>query len=1005
MKARYRYQQSRLGQKQPPTLPTQTTIAPLGNGYTFNNVGPRRGEIGIGWRWVNPTGDWLDASGIAQGPAPFWTLEANLGGVREYSVDVLAALQHIEQREWWNGFIVHGAGAGRSIAAIDHPSSTAPALDITYSDGASGTLPARVTAQLTAGTSYARGNVASIAPSSTAFLYLEFDRPDPTRKIVAATLRLTVVSHKSGAGSLLGYIVNPHLGTLTQDLSGVASKYGDYDDGLEKDPAIQLVHRYVDGSALTDFCALGVRTYTSESSWNSTLWDDSTSERVGPSYFPELGAGKWVQVNEETTTLVDSSYQGEGFEPLASGMGAIRLVLPKSPIIEDPPEGQVPVSKIHLEPKQSASSMRVTLPLDEIGLQDHIFVRYYFRLGDTGPLSLEDLLQSRATPTNSPRWPSNGGKTGITPAHTSSYGGQSGFGGNGYGWTWRFGWTEVPDEGGNGPEAGGQRWFLHTWDQDRPISYKADTAANVDLGRDSAVGSMFYPGHWYCIEVEHKLNTVMEEAPGYLPDGWYRVKVDGVPVWSQDGMAWRKLPLGADDGTPFRYKSAAIRPFRELGFKELWLNWFHGGTDPSRKERVMFVTGFAYGKEPIGPMKGVPIPDLSRTLAPLTLPDPPKEDDPVPESKCRWVWMCDDPNDATQPTEPPPDDPIEHVELEPSLVTYPLAQFAATVQPGEILEFASGGLNDYDSVHGYPFGPPAAGGVGPMDSAWASCMDLDPVTNRWYFAGGRPEAEAPPQKLISYDASRDQWSSISEWSGTRGGHIYRSSCVIPEHRRVAYAPAYGKSGVIPLWDIYTDSYAGSIPYPPTNIAGGTSGWSVGAAMIWHPNMGEQGSIVWANKSLSRVIAFDWATQQWLPVGRFSATAAWSNNHMCGHYNAHTDEVICGAGTPAAPKQLVIVAADKSTRLSAVTQSNVAANSQGQFVPHPTRSASISLCQNTKRIWSYEWATDEWIDRDALPSFLFSSNLQVGTHPELGVLLICKYGAAGTSKTYVYRPSW
>jgi hypothetical protein len=213
-----------------------------------------------------------------------------------------------------------------------------------------------------------------------------------------------------------------------------------------------------------------------------------------------------------------------------------------------------------------------------------------------------------------------------------------------------------------------------------------------------------------------------------------------------------------------------------------------------------------------------------------------------------------------------------------------IAQFAETVLPGQCLEFAAPTLNVYDAVHGYPFGPPASGGIGPMDSAWASCMDLDGATQQGYFAGGRPEAEAPPQKMVWYDARVDSWQSVSNWSGTRGGHMYRSTCVIPEHRRVAYAPAYGSSGVIPLWDIDTNEYAGTIPYPPTSIADGSSGWSVGASLIWHPGMGAEGSIVWANQSLSRVIAFDWATQTWLAIGRFSATAAWENNHMCGHYN-------------------------------------------------------------------------------------------------------------------------
>ena len=1013
-KPRYRYQQARLGQKQPQAIPTQTTISPLGDGYSFNGVGPRRDTIGGGWPWRNPTGDWVDATGTAQGVSPFWTLAANAGSGTtpyEYTVDVLAALQYVETHQWWNGFILHGSGSSRSIATIDHPTSPAPTIEITYSDSSTAVLPARVTASLSSTTSYAQGNLTTIAPSATRFMFLEFDRPDFTKTITAATLRLTVVNHSSGSGSLLGYVVNPTIGHLTRDTSGVSANYGDYDQNLSTDPSVLGVHRYVDGSAFEDFCAPNIKTYTSEVSWNSTLWPDSTSVRTGPTYFPELAANKWVQVSTETTSLVASDYAGEGFEPLAPGMGALRVRLLDSPIIEAPPEGQVPVSNVHLDPKQGGTAMRITLPLDRIGYQDHLFVRYYVRLGDTGPLGIADIKQSRATAANSPRWPSNGGKTGITPAHTTSYGGQSGFGGNGYGWTWRFGWADSVDNGEQGPEEYGQRWYIHSWDQDRPIDYK--NASNIDwgFGRDTAVGAMVYPEHWYCVEIEHKLNTVMEEAPGFVPDGWYRVWIDGVLVWEMGDMAWRKLPLGTDSGTWWSYKSAAIRPFRELGFKEIWFNLFHGGTDPCRKERVMFMTGLAWGDARIGPMKGVALPDLSRTaylsgegsepeiVEPTPVPEPPA----VEPGHTYFASVAPVYGGRFAPYVPPVGDTA-------------LAQFAATVSPGQCLEFAAPSLNIYDPIHGYPFGPIPGqywsdslqawkDYIGPMDSAWATCMDVDPVTKRMYFAGGRPESDPLPQKMVWYDAVLNEWRSKSNWSGIRGGHIYRSTCVIPEHRRVVYVPAYQTNGVCPMWDIDSNTYAGTIPAPPTNISSGTSGWLAGGALVWHPTLGAQGSILWVNVSLSRIARFDWATQTWVSVGRFSTTAAWDNNHMAGHYNAFAQAAIVGSGTATTPRSLVIVESDGSTRLSAPTISNVASNSLGNFVPHPTRSASISLCITTGRIVSYEWAADAWVDRAALPAAINNVNTIVASLPDSGALLIAKYGASGTSKTYVYRPDF
>ena len=336
-----------------------------------------------------------------------------------------------------------------------------------------------------------------------------------------------------------------------------------------------------------------------------------------------------------------------------------------------------------------------------------------------------------------------------------------------------------------------------------------------------------------------------------------------------------------------------------------------------------------------------------------------------------------------------------------------LAQFAATVQPGQCVEFPAPNLNSYDEIEGYWFGPtpsePAA--IGPMDQAWASCMDLDPATQQWHFAGGRPESAAWVQKMLWNNARTNEWRSKSNWSGIRGGHMYRSTCTIPDHRLVVYEPAYLTDGVLPLWNLDTNTYAGTIPSCPTNIAGGTSGWGVGQALVWHPRMGAQGSIVRASSSLDRLTVFDWATQEWIGIGRFDAPPGWTNLHQTGHYNRFTREVIIGSGTVSSPGALTIIAANKSTRLAALTPCNVAANSQSQFVPHPTRSASIVVCQITGRIWSYEWDADTWIDRAELPVSLVSANIHAGTHDQLGIILFAKYGSSGNSKTYIYRPEF
>ena len=109
---------------------------------------------------------------------------------------------------------------------------------------------------------------------------------------------------------------------------------------------------------------------------------------------------------------------------------------------------------------------------------------------------------------------------------------------------------------------------------------------------------MMYAGQWYEVETELKLNTVYTGSNSYLPDGELRSWVDGRLVWEGTGMVFRTLPA-YDPG----YNPSKLRPARELGIKELWLNWFHGGQSENTVDRTMFYANIAWGKSRIGKMQ------------------------------------------------------------------------------------------------------------------------------------------------------------------------------------------------------------------------------------------------------------------------------------------------------------------------------------------------------------------------------------------------------------------
>lgn len=331
-----------------------------------------------------------------------------------------------------------------------------------------------------------------------------------------------------------------------------------------------------------------------------------------------------------------------------------------------------------------------------------------------------------------------------------------------------------------------------------------------------------------------------------------------------------------------------------------------------------------------------------------------------------------------------------------------LAQFAATVQPGEFVQFPCPSLNLYDPVNNYVVDPPVA--TLPNDThglEWGQIADVDSVTQRCYWVQGRPEPSLGNIKIHWYDAVADQWSAVANFASTRAGHTYRSTTVIPEHRLVAYAQYSNQVGVIHLWNIDTDSYHGSMPFPPPNLGPFSNAWSPVKCIIWHPSMGAQGSLLWVNDVNDQILKFDWATQSWAYLG--GGYLAWSNNHVAGHYHPLTQSVICGASTSTDPRALAKVdAAGNITWTPPAPCSTIAGGStRGVFFPHPKRRASINLCANTLRVWSYEWDSNQWIDRGPRPG-----DAGMGISAVFGdAILLARYGAAGTSKTYVYKPDF
>lgn len=337
-----------------------------------------------------------------------------------------------------------------------------------------------------------------------------------------------------------------------------------------------------------------------------------------------------------------------------------------------------------------------------------------------------------------------------------------------------------------------------------------------------------------------------------------------------------------------------------------------------------------------------------------------------------------------------------------------LATAAEALSAGSIVELAAPSLLASDSTGSRPWLPPAASGstTGTLD--WCSNLPYCPVTGRVIACGGRPADTAAANKLIYYDLMADEWDGVANPFGTGGGHLYQSQCLSVEHRRFFFLPIFG-SRVIQVWG--TDDWQALSPLAAIpGFTAGASAWGDAIALMWHPNLGAQGTLIAAggDATRSRIAFFDWDTQAWSEEYFASGSGSLREGHNAAIYVPAADACIVGKSSVANNRQLFkIDNAGTITEIATYTGTVSAFNGHGILTPHPTRAAAIHFCPATNKVWSYEFASDEWVDRGAIPSQLDHLYQAGATIPELGVVFVVSglsVEAAG-SKTYVYKPDF
>lgn len=562
---------------------------PDGSACLWDSFGPthRYVDLHSGWPWSRPGGDWVDANLVRYGDVPWFSAPVGdaLGAtaVRGYQVDVTSALRHCFSARRWCAFLLISKNAPRTIAGVRHPTESAPYIDVTYSNGQQARLACRILAVNQANSSLP----STTTPTCGLPAFSEFARP--RADVASATLNFVVTEHWSGSNPVIeGYLLDPPVNS-DRVRQGVAAQAGSLDEGLASKGSIIGVHRYLDGTVLSDFAHPEPINFNAERNFDPAIY------ATGPQdlrRLPHLGLGKWINTSDDWS-LISSSYSREGFAPLAPGLGALRLRMPAARGVTD---GSVVGSAGTL-----AGNAMIYLPEPLFGRLGRIFVRYYFRLGAPYQATVANRRHVYHVPGDAD-WTTYAGKFGIAPDHSTSTGGVSGTSGGGHGWQMRHSWYDC-DAGTSGPDEGGWAVGYHLYDfyQRNPPGHNyghADgSTAEQQWGQRGGLG-VLYAGQWYCVETELKLNTVLPGAPGYLADGELRTWIDGRLAYERKGMVFRTTPI-AD----LPYAPDQLRPCRELGVRGLWLNWFHGGKTVSTFDRTTFYTGLVWGREYVGPMK------------------------------------------------------------------------------------------------------------------------------------------------------------------------------------------------------------------------------------------------------------------------------------------------------------------------------------------------------------------------------------------------------------------
>ena len=553
---KYRADQPYLFQTTPSAV--EPSRVPGGAPLRREGLGPTAAVVGgnaAGWR--NRGGDWLDANGVSQGTAPWFSTPLNkVSGntaFADYTVDCTKLLEAVQEKKTYLAIRLQTTGGAVRVIS-GKLSSNPPFINVTYEDGTVAKLACRITAAV----SYGR------TPETTAAAYslpvfTEFNLP--TAKVIKAELNFRITQHWSGSTNLTGFLIDPPKCERLV-IPGIASAYT-LDENLTERPDVIFVHSYKDGTKQEDYffsaplSGAGYN-FSAEKAYDPAIYGTGPTDLTK---FPHVGLGKWVGAPLDTAeksiygirnsalwSLVSSTHNDYGFEPLAPGIGAVKMLMRKGADVST--GAPVKDGSFVGYGGTNGGTASLFLPEARFGRQKRIFVRQYIRIGSPDgkpyrPTVADRFEVYKDKPPATAVWSNLAGKCFAAPTHNTTFGGFSGTAGGYYGNNFRAGWHDNDFTEG-GPDEGGWGVGIHLaadYLNAQPPGYNYGNLPTEDqtLGQ-KGLGGIMYANKWYCLEVEVDQNSVSDTYPGFKPDGVYRIWLDGILCYEMKNAVFRQNP-------------------------------------------------------------------------------------------------------------------------------------------------------------------------------------------------------------------------------------------------------------------------------------------------------------------------------------------------------------------------------------------------------------------------------------------------------------------------------